>query len=220
MEIETRNASIDTMEVTIRALHVSGRMMTLSVFRQLPVREIYLPDGSLDEMDLWGIVRYDIKEQGSLWVITSKGGILYRCDAGHKHLGVDGAEFYLQRSQDELAGFKQSKTDHAQYEIKCQEYTRVEKELQETNPFKIPSKFDWQNKECSLIASNNQKWMKEHLPERPEMPPFFFSHNRDIKTIKDFEEAVEWAESDLVCAINAAKARGIIMALPQLFLAV
>lgn len=38
VEIETKRASLDTMSVTIQALHVSGKQMTLAVFRQLPAK--------------------------------------------------------------------------------------------------------------------------------------------------------------------------------------
>lgn len=45
MEIETKNASLDTMAVTIQALHVSGKQMTLAVFRQLPSSRAYNKTG-------------------------------------------------------------------------------------------------------------------------------------------------------------------------------
>lgn len=72
MQIETKNASLDTLAVTIRALHVSGKQMTLAVFRQLPTaRE---REGS----SLWGVVRYTIKEEGELWLVFSHEGELCR----------------------------------------------------------------------------------------------------------------------------------------------
>lgn len=72
MQIESKNASLDTLAVTIRALHVSGKQMTLAVFRQLPTaRE---RDGS----SLWGVVRYTIKDEGELWLVFSHDGVLYR----------------------------------------------------------------------------------------------------------------------------------------------
>ena len=42
--IETQNASIDTLSVTIRSLHVNSKQMTLAVFRQLPVVPVYRYD--------------------------------------------------------------------------------------------------------------------------------------------------------------------------------
>lgn len=79
MEIETRSASLETLSVTIQALHVSGKQMTLAVFRQLPVTHAYNDDGSLRPMEYWGIVRYAIKDEGDAWVICASGGSLYRC---------------------------------------------------------------------------------------------------------------------------------------------
>lgn len=72
MEIETKNATLATMSVTINALHVNGKQMTLAVFRQLPIGV------EKSEGDIWGIVRYSIKDEGDLWVVFSKDGRLYR----------------------------------------------------------------------------------------------------------------------------------------------
>lgn len=72
MEIETKNASLDTLAVTILALHVSGKQMTQAVFKQLP-------EGREIEGDsLWGVVRYQIKDSHSLWLVFSSGNRLYR----------------------------------------------------------------------------------------------------------------------------------------------
>jgi hypothetical protein len=72
MDIETKNASLDTLAVTILALHVSGKQMTLAVFRQLP--EGVEQQGS----ELWGTVRYAIKDSGDLWLVFSNDGRLFR----------------------------------------------------------------------------------------------------------------------------------------------
>ena len=72
MEIETKNASLDTLAVTIKTLHVSGKQMTLAVFRQLPIKYVY------KNSELWGIVRYSIKDDGDIWLVFSDNGILYR----------------------------------------------------------------------------------------------------------------------------------------------
>lgn len=72
MEIETKNASLDTLAVTILALHVSGKQMTQAVFKQLPV-------GIEQEGDsLWGVVRYSIKNAADVWVVFSHDNKLYR----------------------------------------------------------------------------------------------------------------------------------------------
>lgn len=71
--IETKHAALDTLSVTIQALHVSGKQMTLAVFRQLPrIKDINA------EHELWGIVRYSIKDEGDVWLVLSISGVLYR----------------------------------------------------------------------------------------------------------------------------------------------
>ena len=72
MEIETKNASLDTLAVTIKTLHVNGKQMTLAVFRQLPIKN------EDKNSELWGIVRYFIKDSGDIWLVFSDNGVLYR----------------------------------------------------------------------------------------------------------------------------------------------
>lgn len=70
--VQTKNASLDTLAVTIQALHVSGKQMTLAVFRQLPRAT------ESEDSELWGVVRYAIKYEGDLWLVFSHNGSLYR----------------------------------------------------------------------------------------------------------------------------------------------
>ncbi len=72
MEIEARQASLSTMAVTINALHVNGKQMTLSVFRQLPIAQ------EDEHSEIWGVVKYKIKHEGEIWIVFSKAGILMR----------------------------------------------------------------------------------------------------------------------------------------------
>jgi hypothetical protein len=60
------------LAVTIRALHVNGKQMTLAVFRQLPIRK------EQEDSVLWGTVRYGIKDEGDLWLVFSHEGKLFR----------------------------------------------------------------------------------------------------------------------------------------------
>lgn len=77
--VTTRRASLDTLGVTIQALHVDGKQMTLAVFRQLPEASLYQPDGFCDPAyELWGIVRYAMKDASDTWVVASRNGILFR----------------------------------------------------------------------------------------------------------------------------------------------
>lgn len=104
-EIETKSARLDTLMVTIQALHVSGKQMTLSVFRQLPTMSAYRDDGSLNEMQMWGLVRYEIKDQGGLWLVASKAGILYRADVDEYRGDVALAEKYLNLAEENRAEY-------------------------------------------------------------------------------------------------------------------
>lgn len=79
--VTTENASLDLLSVTIKTLHVSGKQMTLAVFRQLPETCLYFDTGELDtDYSLWGLVRYQIKDSGDTWVVCSKDGVLHRAD--------------------------------------------------------------------------------------------------------------------------------------------
>jgi len=79
IEIETNQASLDTMAVTIQALHVSKKQMTLAVFRQLPKLE--KPEKNVPKIEgiqNWGVVRYSIKDEGEIWIVFSHNGKLFR----------------------------------------------------------------------------------------------------------------------------------------------
>ena len=77
--VETATASIDTLSVTVRALHVNSKQMTLAVFRQLPQTQLYNDDGTLVPLKHWGIVRYAIRDEADLWVVAEGSDILWRC---------------------------------------------------------------------------------------------------------------------------------------------
>lgn len=116
MQIETKRASLDTLAVTIQALHVNGKQMTLAVFRQLPLACAYKNDGSLMPFEFWGIVRYQIKDCDA-WVICASDGRLYRCPL-HWHGGtVDGSEWSLKQA------------------VKCVEWWHKVKEQRKTRPW-------------------------------------------------------------------------------------
>lgn len=75
--VEEKNANLSTLSVTIQALHVSGKQMTLAVFKQLPWVHLTPP------LTPWGFVRYEIKGEADLWLVFSHGGILYRASKPH-----------------------------------------------------------------------------------------------------------------------------------------
>lgn len=79
MAVESKHAEIDTLHVTLQALRVDKKQMTLAVFRQLPAAQLHKEDGELAFDSLWGWVKYDIAGEGSMWFVTETGGRLYRC---------------------------------------------------------------------------------------------------------------------------------------------
>lgn len=108
MDIETKSASLDTLAVTIQALHVNGKQMTLAVFRQLPVADAYKEDGSLADIEPWGTVRYQIKDEAALWLVASSGGRLYRCAADVPYgRSVINSEQWVSGARDELAAYRE-----------------------------------------------------------------------------------------------------------------
>lgn len=77
--LSSAEASLRTLSVTIQALTVSNKQMTLAVFRQLPDRPICDYDGKLcPELKLWGTVRYKIEDELD-WVVAEWNNNLYRC---------------------------------------------------------------------------------------------------------------------------------------------
>jgi hypothetical protein len=72
MLVKEKNASLSTLSVTIQALHVQGKQMTLAVFRQLPTMVVD------KNCSIWGIVRYEIKDLGNLWLVFSFNNCLYK----------------------------------------------------------------------------------------------------------------------------------------------
>ena len=131
MTVETRNASLKTLVVTIQALYVSGKQMTLAVFRQLP----WLADADADA-ELWGIVRYDIKDQGDLWLVFSRGGVLYRClfDMSEPRIG-DGHLQWARRNVENLRFNSQNARDKAAAELAQAEVEYAERVKSETSRY-------------------------------------------------------------------------------------
>lgn len=72
MEILERNASVNMLSVTIQALKVEGKQMTLALFRQLPIST------ENSEAEYWGVVHYSIADQGDKWIVFSQNGRLFK----------------------------------------------------------------------------------------------------------------------------------------------
>lgn len=80
VSVVAKDASLTSLSVTITALVVSGKQMTLAVFRQLPAAEALKENGQLAILGWWGRVRYSIKDEGvDEWIVAEHESALYRC---------------------------------------------------------------------------------------------------------------------------------------------
>lgn len=78
-EILATEATLSTLNVEVKALVVSGKQMTLAVFRQLPEMHALNDEENLwSDVQYWGMVRYSIKDEGDLWAVIEQDGKLYR----------------------------------------------------------------------------------------------------------------------------------------------
>ena len=79
--IKTKSVELSTFSVSIRAMVINEKQMTLSVFRQLPTIRILDSDNSLLPYVYWGYVRYSIKNEGAdLWAVVDADGQLCRSE--------------------------------------------------------------------------------------------------------------------------------------------
>lgn len=117
MNVRTDMATLATYGVTIRALHVSNKQMSLAFFRQLPVALEKEGD------ELWGVVYCHVKDVSDRWLVFVSEDCLYRRAVNPiaeinqyvEWIGV------LQRQIAALDSSKQEKRQEKQQEIKLYE---------------------------------------------------------------------------------------------------
>ena len=71
--IDTKTASITTCTITVQAMTINNKQVTLALFKQLPTRRPI----ALDCLNLWGIVNYYVDYQ-TRWAVGEQEGVLYR----------------------------------------------------------------------------------------------------------------------------------------------
>ncbi|MGW2706562.1 hypothetical protein [Streptomyces sp. NPDC001340] len=80
-QLTTQNALITTASVEVKTLTISGKQVTLAVFRQLREESLIGEDGSLNG-DPWGVVNYHPEKFGNAaphWhVVWQRGSDLFR----------------------------------------------------------------------------------------------------------------------------------------------
>jgi len=110
MKTEINVASIETLAITVQALHVNGKQMTQAVFRQLPVGWAYNSDGSLAKFEYWGIVRYAIKaKEDPAWVIYVSNRRIFRCSLFWNGPSSWSAESSLRKAKAHVVWWKDRK---------------------------------------------------------------------------------------------------------------
>lgn len=221
--IETQNASIDTLSVTIRSLHVNSKQMTLAVFRQLPVVPVYHDDGTLVPLERWGLVRYEIKDEGSLWLVASHAGALYRGNVwGFQYDFTDkylkGHKARIARLQNEFVEYKQWESSVLQYLAAMESYNNQRRELEDACPI--------ERSENYLTRIDREDWIWNKMPGRPKcVLEIDLNNNRifhqwTVGLSQEYEEVIAGNGEDLKAMETANRSYKELMALPQLFIAV
>lgn len=209
MDIETKNANLDTLAVTIQALHVNGKQMTLAVFRQLPINHAYDIDGTInDSLQHWGLVRYPIKDEGELWLVASDKSKLFRCSVGYRWETVERAKRNVEQRRRDL-----------------NETLRYEKEMEAVN-FYQKLKNEAEAKRSFSSYAEKDAWLKDTIgPEpkyasRPQWEHHLGIGNEKYTPSSEVRKWLMDADHDLLCSLNAEASRKEIEQLTQLFIAV
>lgn len=126
--IDSESVSITSCAVTIMALCIGSKQMTLSVFRQLPEIRLYRESGDLYDTDKWGLVRYKFNDIG-VWVVCSHNKNLYRASLDHSYMSVKDANLLLAKAKEIFLDYLKwdSSDDKYKYDDLPNEYGFFEK---------------------------------------------------------------------------------------------
>lgn len=236
--ISTEKVSLDTLSVTIQALHVSGKQMTLAVFRQLPEAQLYSMDGSLlGKYCLWGITRYQIiKGDDIWWVVASADGKLFRCPTNSNHEKPSKIEREIRLMESEqimLRAYREKKEANEKEKHALKTFYEQQRELEKACPISEPdlsgfSYFDQlternrpKNKNIYL---NRSKWIAERVGNMPPLPDAVFCpqlKHFEIDCDDEFcQSQIDMTREHLADARRAEASRKLLMNLPQLFIAI
>lgn len=222
--------------VTVQALRVDGKEMTPAVFGQLPEHPAYNDDGSLPDLEWWGLVRYEIKD-GSLWAVASKAGSLYRCPVYSREAALKSAKAKLDRESQQAAdleqkeaAFAQWQTDFAEWEKKrlawqseCDAVRRAAKEAERTCPIPEPVYLETPNQDYWNAVRARNEWFVARVPIFPELPVPESPPKRPNYTAEDKKRSARSrndAEKKLAIEQRAAESYQALMDLPQMFIAI
>jgi len=226
MEIQTREANIDVMSVSIKTLHVNKKMMTLSVFRQLPTFQIFQRDGNLKSVAIWGKVRYSIKDEGDLWIVISQNEKLFRCNSHDNFYTLKQAEDNLEEAKLKLSNYIFDLDSLNEYKSKKEIYDKCKEEFLKTASKMFPkaNQFEYLDPEAIPQFREKTNWLNLNNPEpkRPELKSNTYVRNHGFSDdqVDGFKKSVTNYEEGLIVAKNANASRSKIAQLDQLFIAV
>lgn len=96
--------STEELVVTIRAVRINGRQMTLAVFRQLPTVDLCTESGeALSPIRPWGIVRQEVKD-ASTWLLLEVEGVLCKAPLDTERLHQSEIEAGIRLANRSLEG--------------------------------------------------------------------------------------------------------------------
>lgn len=162
MKIKSKIANIDTLTVSIKSIRISKKQMTLAVFRQIPMINIFTEKGNIiTDFTYWGIVRYAIRDRGDLWVVLSDDGILYKACINwyfEDDWRLDNQKKALQEAQGKLDLYHKNrdlievikKRDHTYYE----NMSKLPKELRHPLHFNEPVSMESIHKEIESYENH------------------------------------------------------------------
>jgi hypothetical protein len=93
-------ASVGNRVVTVNAIHVDGKKLTLQFFRQIPKTDWL--SSSLEprqDMKIWGRAYYKIPGEGVEWLLVQIGPDLKRCNIDRPELSTLNLNFYQDRHE-------------------------------------------------------------------------------------------------------------------------
>lgn len=193
-EILATEATLSTLRVEIKALTVSGKQMTLAVFRQLPWMNVTTTDAELwTDARYRGTVRYAIKEEGDLWAVIEREGKLYRgpVEKRNEHYYGDGSHGNAALAE---AGRQQSTTWQAR--------TKAEADLgQKEYP-------QWSDENYAALKAERDQWVSRQ------------KERIDALKAAEAEADRRYVETAKKYAQRHNEAIAILRALPQLYIAV
>lgn len=191
-QVHTRDVSISTIQVTIKTLTVSGRQMTIALFKQIPEVPIYLPDGTIyDGRELWGLVKHDNRE----WVVYTFDDRLCKWDIDK--VAADWGDHIAEYSK-----LKRGVDEWYEWKANLEEKIQVEKSqgnLRQEGMYKDDLKRHLEQNQVSVVNTAGDRYIYEQL-------------DKAILQLEKYDEL--WAISQ-----TSKQSAKLLRSIPQLYIA-